>query len=103
MGLFDFGKKKECCCDSTNVCTGIESIKVLGAGCKLCHEMYENTKKEAEHVGITAEVEYVTDMETVASYGAMSMPVLVINEKIVSVGKVLKQKEIEKIFQAGNF
>ena len=41
------------------------------------------------------EVEYITDMEKVMSYGAMSMPALVVNEQVVSVGKVLKEKEIE--------
>lgn len=39
MGLFGFGKKKEeetkCCCTcGENGC----NIKVLGAGCKACHE-----------------------------------------------------------------
>ena len=43
---------------------------------------------------MNVEVEYVTDMEKVMQYGAMSMPVLVVNEKVVSVGKVLKLKEI---------
>ena len=47
MGLFGFGKKKEevkgkCCC----ACGGNRChIKVLGAGCKSCHEQYENVKK----------------------------------------------------------
>ena len=41
-------------------------------------------------------MEYVTDMEMVMSYGAMSMPVLVIG-KVVSAGKVLKAKDVEKL------
>ena len=43
------------------------------------------------------EVEYITDMEKVMSYGVMSMPALVVNEKVVSAGKVLKASEIEKL------
>ena len=31
------------------------------------------------------------------SYGAMSMPLLVVDEKVVSVGKVLKPSEISKL------
>lgn len=81
----------------------IQSIKVLGAGCKSCHEMYENTKKALENAGINIEVEYVTDMEKVITYGIMSMPGLVINEKVVSVGKVLKPADIEKLlYKLGN-
>ena len=111
-----FGKKKEedkaestCCCGSleaakTEVASccgekvdGICCIKVLGAGCKSCHEQYENAKKAVENLGLDVEVEYITDMEKVMSYGVMSMPALLVNDKIVSVGKVLKPKEIEKL------
>lgn len=72
MSLFHFGKKKEekkksCCCIEKN-CTSapvtpstngkITSIQVLGAGCKSCHEQYENTKKAVQQMGISVEVEY---------------------------------------------
>lgn len=43
------------------------------------------------------EVEYITDMEKIMAYGIMSMPGLVINEKVVSAGKVLKPSEIIKL------
>ncbi len=111
-----FGKKKEevkadhtCCCggpeeakiEAASCCgekvDGVCCIKVLGAGCKSCHEQYENAKKAVENLGLDVEVEYITDMEKVMSYGVMSMPALLVNDKIVSVGKVLKPKEIEKL------
>ena len=76
---------------------GVCCIKVLGAGCKSCHEQYENAKKAVENLGLNVEVEYITDMEKVMSYGVMSMPALLVNDKIVSVGKVLKPGEIEKL------
>lgn len=103
MSLFNRKKEetKSCCCGGntatpeTNSASGvITSIKVLGAGCKSCHQMYENTKQAVLNSGLNIEVEYITDMDKVMQYGAMSMPVLVVNEKIVSVGKVLKPKEI---------
>ena len=97
MGLFNFGKKKKeqkptCACNAQ-----VESIKVLGAGCKSCHEMYENTKEAVKHAGLSVEVEYITDMEKVMGYGVMSMPGLVVNEKVVSMGKVLKTADVEKL------
>lgn len=67
-------------------------IKVLGSGCKSCHQLYDNTLKAVEGTGI--EVEYITDLQRIMEYGAMSMPALVINEKVVSVGRVLKPAEI---------
>ena len=92
-----FGKKKEevkqekrCCCGGK--VDGICCIKVLGSGCKACHQLYDNTVKAVEGMGI--EVEYVTDLQKIMEYGAMSMPALVINEKLVSSGKVLKPAEL---------
>lgn len=116
MALFNFGKKKEeekktsaCACSSgcptseaeeiTNDCCpeakdGICCVKVLGAGCKSCHEQYENAKKAIKDMGLDLEVEYITDMQKVMEYGAMSMPALVVNEKVVSMGKVLKSDDV---------
>ena len=68
------------------------NIKVLGSGCKSCHKLYDNTLKAVEGTGI--EVEYITDMQKIIEYGVMSMPALVINEKVVSVGRVLKPAQI---------
>lgn len=48
---------------------------------------------------LPVEVEYITDMEKVMAYGAMSMPAIVVNEKIVSMGKVLKAADVEKLLR----
>ncbi len=116
MALFNFKKKEEkipCCCSCsvpsqetavTNECCvkmvdGICCIKVLGAGCKSCHEQYENVKTAVQNLSLDIEVEYITDMEKVMQYGVMSMPAIVINEKVVSMGKVLKVAEVEKLLK----
>ncbi len=113
MGLF--GKKKEetktCCCGTakeqtatTNTCCGekvdgICCIKVLGAGCKSCHQQLEYVKEAVKNLGLDIEVEYVTDMAKIMEYGVMSMPAIVVNEKVVSMGKVLKPIEVEKLLK----
>lgn len=118
MALFNFGKKKEekkaptCCCGSTeskveeapSCCCGkpvegICCIKVLGAGCKSCHEQYEYAKKAVSNLGLGIGVEYITDMEKVMEYGVMSMPAIVVNDKVVAFGKVLKTAEVEKLLK----
>ena len=116
MALFHFGKKKEegspCCCGSpaageekpeTCCCgtatAGICCIKVLGAGCKSCHQQYENAKEAVKALGLSVEVEYITDMQKVMAYGVMSMPALVINEKVASMGRVLKAAEVEELLR----
>ena len=116
MALFNFGKKKEeekksCCCGSesktektASCCCGADvegicCVKVLGAGCKSCHEQYENAKAAVAALGLNVEVEYITDMEKVMAYGVMSMPAIVVNDKVVSMGKVLKAADVEKLLK----
>lgn len=124
MSLFHFGKKKEeknasaCACtcgcqtnearEIANDCCpeakdGICCIKVLGAGCKSCHELYENAKEAVKAMGLPVEVEYITDMQKVMEYGVMSMPAVVVNEKVVSMGKVLKAADVEKLLRKSGF
>ena len=108
MSFFNRKKEEEkpCCCSSGSagskydvVLGEVTSVKVLGAGCKSCHQLYESTKEAVEKLGINVEVEYVTDMEKVMAYGVMSMPALVVNEQVVSMGKVLKPDEVAKYLQ----
>lgn len=117
MALFGFGKKKEekkkaptcsCSCNcpvkSTNDTANerfsdlkegeIRSIKVLGSGCKSCHELYENAMQAVKDMGLPVQVEYITNMQKIMEYGVMSMPVLVVNERVVTMGKVLKAGDI---------
>ncbi len=69
-------------------------IKILGSGCKKCIALGENAKAAADAAGIQAEIVKVTDYEQIAAYGVMSTPALVIDEKVVSTGKVLTVSEI---------
>ena len=89
-----------CCCAPVD---GICCIKVLGAGCKSCHEQYENAKAAVKALGLPVEVEYITDMEKVMAYGVMSMPAIVVNDKVVSMGKVLKAADVEKLLHKLGF
>ena len=45
-------------------------------------------------LNLSVEVEYITDMQKVMEYGVMSMPALVVNEKVVAMGKVLKAADV---------
>lgn len=88
--------EKECCGKTVD---GICCIKVLGSGCKSCHALLEAVQEAVHSMGLTIEIEYITDMEKIMRYGVMSMPALVVNEQIVSMGKVLKTKEVETLLK----
>ena len=86
----------DCCGGALKV---ICCVKVLGSGCKNCHALYEAAVQAVRNRGLSVEVEYVTDMEKVMEYGVMSMPALVVNERIVSMGRVLTVTQIEKLLE----
>jgi small redox-active disulfide protein 2 len=73
------------------------TIKILGSGCRSCVSLMKNTEAAIKELGLDAEIIKVTDFKDIMAYGIMSTPALVIDEKVVSFGKVLKPKEIVKI------
>ncbi len=75
-------------------------IKVLGTGCcNKCSTLTKNTKEAVMALGINASVEEITDIEKIISYGIMQTPALVVDEKVLSVGKVLSVEEILSILK----
>ena len=77
-------------------------IKILGSGCKNCVKLGENAEKALEELNKKAEIVKITDLKQIMAYGIMSTPGLVIDEKVVSYGKVLKPKDIVKILEGKN-
>jgi len=74
-------------------------IKILGSGCRNCKVLEANTKRALEELKIKSDVEKVTDIARIMEYGVMSTPALVVNEKVVSYGRVLNPEEIKKILK----
>ena len=75
------------------------NVKVLGGGCSKCETLLANAKEAVANAGVEAEIEYITDFAVIAGYGIMSTPALIVDEKIVSMGKVLKRSEIESFLK----
>ena len=73
------------------------NIKVLGGGCCKCENLLGAVKEAVAEKGIEAEIEYITDMAQIMEYGIMSTPALMIDNKVVSMGRVLKAKEVVKL------
>ena len=70
------------------------TIKVLGSGCANCKRLEQITVKVVDQLGIQAEVSKVTDPTTYVDYGLLATPGLVINEKLVSSGRVPSHAEV---------
>lgn len=69
-------------------------IKILGSGCRNCINLAKNAEEALNILGMEATITKVTDMKEIARYGIMGTPGLVIDEKVVSYGKVAKTKDI---------
>ena len=69
------------------------NIKVLGGGCCKCENLLEAVKAAVAEKGVDAEIEYITDMAQIMEYGIMSTPALMVDSKVVSMGRVLKVKD----------
>ncbi len=64
------------------------TVKILGPGCANCKRLEEVARKAASDAGIEAEFVKVTDYKDILAYDILSTPGLVINEKLVSSGKI---------------
>lgn len=70
------------------------TIKVLGPGCPKCKQLYETVLKVAEEKGLSVDVEKVTEIKDIMSYGVMSTPALVVDGEVKCSGRAPKAKEI---------
>jgi small redox-active disulfide protein 2 len=72
------------------------NIKILGTGCAKCQTLEKTVKEVVAELKIDATVEEVKDMKKILEYPILMTPGLVINEKVVSSGKVLSKAEVTK-------
>jgi len=81
-------------------------IQVLGSGCATCKNLYKAVKEVVKKLNLDIEVEYSTDIAKIVELGAMSSPVFAIDGKLITLGKVPSNEEIEKALltaQKGGF
>jgi small redox-active disulfide protein 2 len=70
------------------------TIKVLGSGCANCKRVEQIVHKVVEEMDLQAEIIKVTEYPEIMKYNIMSTPGLVINEKVVSAGRIPSPAEI---------
>lgn len=69
-------------------------VKVLGSGCANCQRLERDTRTALDDAGIIYELTKVTDFADIAAYGVMQTPALVMNEKVLSSGRIPKADQI---------
>lgn len=76
-----------------------KGIKVLGSGCIKCNQLEHNVQQALQELQLDIAIEHVTDFSEIALYGVMSTPALVVNNEVVSYGKVLSVVEAKAILE----
>jgi len=72
----------------------IMTIKVLGPGCANCKRLEIQTRRALESLGVKADVVKVEDLESIMDYAILRTPGLVVDEQVVSSGRVPTVNEI---------
>ncbi len=75
-------------------------IKILGSNCVKCESLLKNARQAVEQLGLGIEVNKETDVNKIVAYGVMTIPALVIDEKVVSVGKALSVEKVVELIKA---
>jgi small redox-active disulfide protein 2 len=70
------------------------TVKILGSGCPNCKKLEAIARQAAAQLSVEANFVKVTDYADIMAYNVMSTPGLVINEKLVSVGRLPSPAEI---------
>ena len=109
MGIFGFGKKKKeetCSCGGSCNCEKkaetvekTSAVKVLGSGCAKCNSLEQSVKEGLQELGMDTTIEHVTDFTRIASFGVMTTPALVVDGKVLSMGKVLTKGEVVELLK----
>jgi small redox-active disulfide protein 2 len=72
-------------------------IKILGSGCKSCQRLEDNAKEAVKELSLDAQFVKVTDFADISTYNIMKTPGLVVDEKVLSFGKVCSVDEIKQL------
>jgi len=94
-------EKTQCCSTpkkETNL-NGKTVVKILGTGCAKCKELKNKTDQAVEQLSLDIEVIKVEDLNEIMSYNIIAMPGFVINEEVISAGKVYSVDEIKELLE----
>jgi small redox-active disulfide protein 2 len=73
------------------------TVKVLGSGCPNCKRLEAETRAALDAAGIAYDLSKVIEYDKIAAYGVLSTPALVVNEKVVSSGRIPARSRIVEL------
>ncbi len=77
----------------------MKKIQILGPGCWKCHKLAENAETAAKELGIEYQIEKVTDINKIMSFGVMRTPALAVDGQVKIAGKIPDTEEIKTLLK----
>ena len=72
-------------------------LQILGSGCSKCAKLTANAEAAAQALGISYEIEKITDINAIIDSGVMHTPALAIDGEVLLEGKVATAEEIQSL------
>jgi len=73
----------------------MKKLQILGSGCSKCKALAERTEMAAKALGLEYELEKLTDIEKIMSFGVMATPALVVDGEVKVAGRVPGADELK--------
>lgn len=70
-------------------------VKILGMGCPSCQKLGDNVRQALDELRMVVQIEKVTALSDILNYNVLSLPALVVNEKVISAGKIPSVEELK--------
>ena len=74
-------------------------IQILGTGCPKCKKLAENAETAARELGLSFELEKVTDINQIMKFGVMMTPALAVDGNVKVVGRLSTVDEIKAMLK----
>ena len=73
----------------------MKKLQILGTGCARCNALTEAVRKAATDLGLEYEIEKVTDLRQIMSFGVMTTPALVVDGTVKVAGRIPSQEQLK--------
>lgn len=75
----------------------MKKIQILGTGCPKCRKLTETAETAANELGLAYELEKVTEIDRIMSFGVMFTPALVVDGQVKIAGRVPSVEDVKKL------
>lgn len=75
----------------------MKKLQILGTGCSKCRRLTEQVEQAANELGIEHEIEKVTDLQKIISFGVMTTPALAVDGQVKVTGNIPSIDELKRM------